>query len=667
MFAAPLAHACPEQLLRHFHKRRSVPYFAIADADETQPDKIDDILVNRFTFNGERHWLTERFDWLINPSSDVEWHILLHKFYYAVGLGMRYEATADARYADKWVELTDSWIEQTPPGFIAADVTGRRVQNWIYAYRYFVTHARHIHVSAEFHARFLTSLHEQVDFLVSNLAPARNHRTLELYAVFLAAVVFPEWRNAADWRDFALRELTANAMADLLPDGVHCELSTDYHHLVLRNFLCARRLAKINGISVPKELDDALVRALEFSMHVHKPDGLVPALSDGDVRDFRDLLRQGHELYGRQDFLYAATGGQAGVPPAARSALFSASGYCVLRSGWGGGSRTYSDEHYLVLDCGPLGAGNHGHFDLLSFELAAHGRTLIADPGRYTYSESGDTNWRVTFRSTAYHNTVVVDGLNQTRYVPHGTKYKVRGAAPEAELRAFESRRGFDLVHCVARSHEYPAVHERIVTMIGDEYWIVSDRLTSTKTHRYDLYFHLAAEAHRGTRVTYINATCLVTAPHLLMAQCEHDGTTIALEDGFVSPRYGVKHPAPVVRFTRQAQCAVFHSVLMPFASAPPALSLRSLPVWSDDGVLASSEDDALCISTGCGEHALTDIWFFNAAQEEGARHFGNFRFEGNYVWLRKNAYGELVGIQASAGARLWEAGHAVSIPGETS
>ena len=30
-------------------------------------------------------------------------------------------------------ELIDGWIAQTPPGFIAADVTGRRVQNWIYS------------------------------------------------------------------------------------------------------------------------------------------------------------------------------------------------------------------------------------------------------------------------------------------------------------------------------------------------------------------------------------------------------------------------------------------------------------------------------------------------------------------------------------------------------
>jgi hypothetical protein len=40
------------------------------------------------------------------------------------------------------------------------------------------------------------------------------------------------------------------------------------------------------------------------------------------------------------------------------------------------------------------------------------------DPGRYTYSEAGEVNWRVHFRGTAAHNTVCVDGRNQTRYAP---------------------------------------------------------------------------------------------------------------------------------------------------------------------------------------------------------------------------------------------------------
>ena len=415
---APFDALSPEALLAHFQRRGGENFFPVPDPLETRRERIDAIVAGRFEFNGESHQLGARPDWLANPSGDVEWHILLHKFYYATGLGMAWADTGDARYAARWVELTSSWIDAVPPGFIAADVTGRRVQNWIYAYLFFVLRDRAAPVSPAFHERLLASLDEQVEYLCANLTPKRNHRTLELYAIFLAAVAFPEFARAAAWREFALDALVENAAADLLPDGVHCELSTDYHHLVVKNYLCVRRLAALNGIAVPPSFDRRLAAALDFSMHVHKPDGIVPSLSDGDARGYLDLLRQGHELFAREDWLYVATRGRRGAMPAAAGALFPAAGYAVLRSGWGERGRAYADEQYLVFDCGPLGEGNHGHLDCLSFELAADGASLVVDPGRYTYSEAGEVNWRVRFRGTAAHNTVTVDGRNQTRYEP---------------------------------------------------------------------------------------------------------------------------------------------------------------------------------------------------------------------------------------------------------
>ena len=103
------------------------------------------------------------------------------------------------------------------------------------------------------------AIEEQVRYLCAHLAPERNHRTLALYAIFLAAVVFPELTDAAQWRRFALSELVRNVEQDLLADGVQCEQSTDYHHIVLRNYLSARRLAALYGATPP----DAFVAAAD--------------------------------------------------------------------------------------------------------------------------------------------------------------------------------------------------------------------------------------------------------------------------------------------------------------------------------------------------------------------------------------------------------------------
>jgi Heparinase II/III N-terminus/Heparinase II/III-like protein len=556
-------------------KRESPARFTVqVDPGEGSRDKACAILMDRYTFAGETHTLEFPPNWLRNPSADTEWHILLHKFYYGPGLGEAFRQTQDRRYLDKWLALTRSWIEQTPAGFIAADVTGRRIQNWIYSYSYFADH-----LPESLHASFLVSLHAQVQWLISNLHAARNHRTLELHAIFLAAIAFPEFERAAHWREYSAREIAANMRTDLQADGVHCEQSADYHHLVLKNYLGVRQLAASNALTWPADLDALLLRALEFSMHIHRPDGLVPALSDGDVRDHRNLLRQGYELFGRQDMLYAATAGKAGHPPAQCSRSFTTSGYTVMRSGWGEGERAFEDEHYLVFDCGPLGAGNHGHLDLLSFEAYAYGHPLVVDPGRYTDHEDANENWRARFRGTDYHNTVVVDSMNQTHYAPGAPRYKIKGPEPGHELRRVLLQDGFSYVHGIARSHVYDAVHERRIAFVNAEYWIVLDTLSACTEHRYDQVFHLSPKAWGHTCVARETAGSVqVTSPHLLMVHLASEGSTASAGRGYVSQSYGVKRPAPVVRFSKRARDAEFATLLFPFREVAPVVRLHRGP-----------------------------------------------------------------------------------------
>ena len=641
VWQTPYARYTDEELLQYYRDRRGVQYFSVLDPEETSRDRIDAILDNTFTFNHETYRLTEPLNWSVNPSADLEWHVLLHKFYYAVGLGLAYHLSGNRRYLDRWVALTDSWIGQAPADFCAnpelriecSQVTGRRIQNWIYAYYYFTKHKPPVLIPADFHRRFLRSLHQQVEYLCAHLSPARNHRTLELYAIFLAAVVFPEFRAAGDWLQLARREIVRNIQTDLLADGVHCELSTDYHHLVLKNYLCVRRLAQLNAIDLAPIVDERLLKALEFSLHAHKPDGIVPALSDGDARSYLNLLRQGYELYGREDFLYVATQSARGAPPKQRSMSFPQGGYSILRSGWGE-SEPFTDERYLVFDCGPLGAGNHGHLDALSVEVAAYGRSLIVDPGRYTYQENTKDiiNWRARFRGTVYHNTVLVDGRNQTRYGPRPgiNRFKIQGPAPQHDLRSFVSTTDFDYLHGVARSHEYDAVHDRRIFFASPDYWIIIDTLRASRTHKYELLFHLSEHAQNRVDVRTERATRLVYSPHLLLAQPAVAGIEPRIDSAYVAYRYGHKLPAPVVKFRQQARNALFCTVVYPYKARAPILRLNELLVHKGAGAplehayglsIEIEKNDAYWIDY-CAFAESTGPWFLGPHQCEGAYFF---------------------------------------------
>ncbi len=631
----------PADLLAYFQSRKDIAYFAVANEPEVTREKIDGILKNNFKFNEEVYQFQDDFDWLTNPSTDIEWAIMLHKFYYAVGLGVAYKKTGDRCYVDKWVELTTSWIATVPMDFLSSDVTGRRIQNWIFAHYYFINECITEAVTPEFYIQFLTSIHQQVSYLCQHLTPARNHRTLELYTIFLVAVVFPELKDADTWLRFSIDELAENAQTDLLDDGVHCELSTDYHHIVLRNFLAVKRLALLNNIHLPAQMDDCIKKALEFSVYVHKPDGFIPSLSDGDTGNFLPLLQQGYEFYGSEEMLYVATQGKHGTPPSQRSKAFSSGGYYILRSGWGDSLVSYEDERYLVFDCGDLGAGNHGHLDLLSFEMAAFGQSLIVDPGRHTYDESGEINWRVLFRGTSYHNTVLVDGNNQTRYESHKVKFKIKGPQPDYELKAFISRPGFDYLHGIAGSHEYPVVHERKILFVNGEYWVICDVLRADDVHNYDLLFHLAASAQSKVSLDTDQNCFSVDAPNLVMMQPVHQSASVSLEGGYISSTYGVKQAAPVVKFNRRGAACSFYTVLYPYKDKRPTLTVSSIPVFKSNETCKPYAASCLVIISETHEHVYRDMVF--VANEPGEYKADHHTINSSVFFQREDEQGQLL------------------------
>lgn len=639
-------------LLAHYRAPRAAWFEPVVDEEATEPERIDALMAGEFCFNGESHRLRDPIDWLHNPSVDVEWHILLHKFYYAVGLGLAWQRTGEARYVQRWQQLLAGWMDVTPPGFIAADVTGRRVQNWLYSLHGFVLNGAGAPLDGAFLRRLLHSLHQQVEYLCAHLTPKRNHRTLELMAIMLAGMALPEFKRAAHWRDFALAQTADNLQADLLPDGVHCELSTDYHHLALRNWLQVRTLAARNGMAVPARMDAALQRGFDFSLQVHQPQGLVPSLSDGDVHSYRPLLAQAAELFDRDDLRFVATGGALGRAPATRLAHFDHAGYHVLRSGWAPAPQ-FDQAQHLVFDCGPLGEGNHGHFDALSFELAAHGRALLVDPGRYTYSEAGEINWRLHFRSTAAHNTVCVDGGSQTRYQPRPVKadsrhapgqvrHRIGGPAPATTLLEAASSPRLDLLHGRAASAEYDVVHQRLIVFVDQRYWIVSDSLRGPSPHHYAMRLQLGAEAE-GRTTLHEDGVHRLHSPGLGIAVATAAGQVCRLEPAWVSTRYGHKDAAPRLCCSAVGQDVDFDAVLLPTPDATPPLRVSR--------VMVAGAAHALRITLGDGERL--DTWFHARDGAVQGVEVAGVGFSGRWLHLRHAADGTLLHATSHAGATV--------------
>jgi Heparinase II/III-like protein/Heparinase II/III N-terminus len=228
---------------------------------------------------------------------------------------------------------------------------------------------------------------------LSLFSSSGNHTIAEAVGLLYAGVLFGEFPQAPRWRATGLDLLAREAARQVLPDGGGIERAFHYHRFVLDLLALAGGLLARRGEPVPDTVTAALDRGRRFLAAVTLPDGETLPVGDGDGG------------YALSRFVRLNAPPMAGDEPVAH---FPETGYSVLRAE--GGRSTLA-----LFDHGALGmppSYGHAHADALSFVLYRDGEAVLIDPGTFTYT--GDPAWRRYFRSTAAHNTMRIDGADQS-------------------------------------------------------------------------------------------------------------------------------------------------------------------------------------------------------------------------------------------------------------
>jgi hypothetical protein len=354
---------------------------------------------------------------------------------------------------------------------------------------------------------------------------------------------------------------------------------------------------RANRQPVPPKLETALTALLDHLMYITRPEGSTPRFGDDDggrlitldrraPNDFRATLSTGAALFRRSDYKYVAGGAAEETlwmlgaeslreldllesrEPAHQSVAFKDGGYYVMRDGWN------ASANYMRIDCGPHGTLNcgHAHADALSFDLAVRGRTILVDPGTYTYT--GSKEMRDWFRGSAAHNTLTIDGESSS--VPDGP-FSWKHIARATPLQ-WISRSQFDFFsgkHDGYQRLASPATHLRDILFLKGKYWIIRDRIITQGAHRYDLHFHFARDAHPAIdsngRAVHERADNL---PGLDIFALDVKGQW-RKEEGWISPVYGKRSTAPVCTFTAEAEGAQeFVTLMIPRAAGQEQASV---------------------------------------------------------------------------------------------
>ncbi|NJR62088.1 MAG: hypothetical protein HC769_26640 [Cyanobacteria bacterium CRU_2_1] len=459
-------------------------------------------------------------------------------------------------------------------------------------------------------------------------------------------VLFPEFSLHSYFLQLGKDQLTENLLNEILSDGVHIELSTHYHQLSLKSCLEFVELAQMNDIAIDRSLLQRLAKGLEFYQFMQHPNGEIPLINDADEGDFRYVLKQGSCLFQDESLLWAATLGSEGKPPQILSKYFDRSGYFVFCDTWGKDSETYQHRQHVFYDCAQLGEGTHAHFDLFSFCYYVNGQPAIIDPGRYTYDAIPDQNginWRKAFKSTAYHNTVEIDGKDQTCYIPKAKPGKFKFGSPiEVLERDFCLGNRSDWVSAKAKSAEYSPIHQRFFLYMHRQYLLILDRvyIDDAQSHQCTLRFHLSPEFIDRVSLKPAEHSVIAIAPALTIHTYQTPGLNAQIESGWASKKYGIKTPAPVIALTQvQSESLCFCTAIAPSTAPQSNLEILSLQRMNDptdtilllrvEGIL----NGQLFYDYFCFSQQNTPAWF---------QRFG-LTFRGHFLGIRIDHQGKLI------------------------
>ncbi len=370
-----------------------------------------------------------------------------------VWLAQAYYLTGDQRYGEAVVTQLEAWFEQCPyplgVNWCSALELGIRLINWSLAWQMLGGIDGPLLGAPErqaFTARWLEAIFRHQDFIAgyfSRFSSANNHLIGEASGLFVAASLWPFWPQSRRWRDKAQAILEAQILEQNFADGVNKEQAVAYQQFVLDFAVIADIVGENAGVSFSQAYRDRLVGMLEFVAALMDAGGHLPRFGDDDdgfvVRldaspgfcPFCSLLTTAAVRYRRRDLLLpacfrrtrtdektlwllgdaaaAAQENQEAVPEPVRRA-FPEGGYYILGSQFG-----TPREVKAVVDCGPLGFRSiaaHGHADALSMVLSLGGRPVLIDPGTYAYHTQ--PKWRNYFRGTSAHNTIRIDGVDQS-------------------------------------------------------------------------------------------------------------------------------------------------------------------------------------------------------------------------------------------------------------
>ncbi|HET8573182.1 MAG TPA: alginate lyase family protein [Edaphocola sp.] len=319
-------------------------------------------------------------------SNEVGWDFAGHGLLWAYNLNYFEFLVQENMDSDLGFKLIDRFLERYEQLKIAHDPypISLRLIFWI---RFFIRQNN----PPDF--KYLLALHGQAKELQSKLEfhILGNHLLENAFALYISGCYLSD--GSLLYKGSQL--LRTQLKEQVLPDGGHFELSPMYHQLMLYRLLDAinvgRSCPAVKGKAILPLLEHTASKMLAWMENMCFSDGSFPLFND-------------------------AANGIAPMPVALAAyarRMGIVQDACALKES---GYRKWADVDWeMFIDAGrpgPKYQPGHAHCDALSFVLNIKGYPVFVDTGTSIYG--GNSKIRLAEKSTAAHNTVQVDELEQS-------------------------------------------------------------------------------------------------------------------------------------------------------------------------------------------------------------------------------------------------------------
>lgn len=476
-------------------------------------------------------------DFSNNSDVKVPWEI--SRCHHFLSLGQAYLLTKDEKYVKEIIVQVNSWIDNNPFMYsinwtCSMEVSIRAV-NWMYALNMI---SSSVLFTDEIARKVTRSLYEHGFFIYNNLENEgrynANHYMADLVGLIHIGRLFSSFPQGKKWYSFAFSEYLYEIRTQLLPSGFHYERSISYHRLMTEMIAYTSLMLQKIGELLPADIMDRIRRMFDVIEDYQKPNYTIPNIGDEDNGRFLPFIRNDFHNHKYLIDLYRKYFNQDKTTFDSECVkIFDDVGFGLLKK----------DNIYLFVNNAGLSrypvkdilSGTHTHCDLLSFELSLGKQDIIIDPGTYTYTS--DIKRRNLYRSTAKHNTICVDGIEQYSFNGNAPFAMINNAYP-LSLTAL-TRDGADIISGSYAKNvgEMRFEHFRKINY-KDKVIIIYDSITFNGLHSAKLYYHFAPDLEI---IQDKHEFAVISSSNNLKMSFEATDYKICIVDDKISPSYGVE------------------------------------------------------------------------------------------------------------------------------